>query len=83
MEELSQDPEGAQQDQLLRLVNAITGDRLREGVTFRVAGERQQGIRVIAKDQDVEFDLTEQAMADLILAHLQPRFRALLDGLVG
>ncbi len=81
--ELTDDPARLEQDELVRLVNAITGDRLREGLTFRVADDRQQGIRVIATDQDVEFDLTEEAMADLILTHLQPRFRALLDGLVG
>ena len=81
--ELTDDPDRLEQDQLVRLVNAITGDRLRAGLTFRVADDRQQGIRVVASDQDIEFDLSEQAMADLILSHLQPRFRALLDGLVG
>lgn len=81
--ELTDDPDSLEQDQLVRLVNAITGDRLRAGLTFRVADDRQQGIRVVASDQDIEFDLSEQAMADLILTHLQPRFRALLDGLVG
>jgi V/A-type H+-transporting ATPase subunit E len=82
IEGLSKAPEELEQDELMRLVTAITGDRLRDGLTFCIGDAQQQGIRVIARDRDVEFDLSEQAMAELILAHLQPRFRALLDGLV-
>lgn len=72
-----------QQDELMRLVMALTGDRLRQGLTFRIAERDRGGIQVIAKDSAIEFDLTEEAMAELILEHLQPRFRALLEGLAG
>jgi V/A-type H+-transporting ATPase subunit E len=82
IDELAQDPSKLDQDELMRLVTAITGDRLRAGLELRVGPEGQHGIRVVATDQDVEIDLTEEAMAELIQAHLQPRFRALLDGLV-
>ena len=81
LEELRQNPEALQQDALMRLVLAITGDRLREGLTFRAAEDDQGGLRVVVRDDDIEFDLSEAAMAELILEHLQPRFRALLDGL--
>ncbi|SDG44711.1 V/A-type H+-transporting ATPase subunit E [Limimonas halophila] len=83
LDELRKNPEALRQDELMRLVLAITGDRLREGLTFRVARDKQAGLRVVAHDHEIEFDLSEQAMAELILEHLQPRFRALLDGLVG
>lgn len=32
--------------------------------------------------QEVEVDLTDQAIAKLLLRHLQPRFRALLEGVI-
>lgn len=82
LDELRKDPESLKDDELMRLVLALTGDRLREGLTFSLARDDRAGVRVIARDNDIEFDLTEEAMAELILEHLQPRFRALLDGLV-
>jgi len=82
LDELRQDPESLKDDELMRFVLALTGDRLREGLTFSLARDDRAGVRVIARDNDIEFDLTEEAMAELILEHLQPRFRALLDGLV-
>jgi V/A-type H+-transporting ATPase subunit E len=33
-------------------------------------------------DRDVVLDLSDRAVADVILEHLQPRFRALLEGVV-
>ncbi len=31
----------------------------------------------------VELELTDQAISRLLLQHLQPRFRALIEGIVG
>lgn len=82
LDELRQDPDALRQDALMRLVLAITGDRLREGLHLRIAEDGREGLKVVARGEEIEFDLTEEAMAKLILQHLQPRFRALLDGLV-
>jgi V/A-type H+-transporting ATPase subunit E len=40
------------------------------------------GIRIVMKDSGVVVDLTDAAVADVILRHLQPRFRAMLEGVV-
>jgi len=33
-------------------------------------------------DKDISLDLTDEAIAALLLEHLQPRFRAILEGIV-
>ena len=55
---------------------------LREGVSFSASEDVQAGIRVQVKDKDIILDLTEEAVAGLLLQHLQPRFRAILEGIV-
>ena len=55
---------------------------LRAGVTFSAADDMTAGLRVRVQDKDVTFDLTEAAVAGLLLQHLQPRFRAILEGIV-
>lgn len=60
-----------------------TSDMLREGVRFGVSEDEQGGLRLALKDGEITLDITDNAVADLLLAHLQPRFRALLEGIVG
>ena len=63
-------------------VLGLTGDMLREGVTFRSSDDMGPGIRVEVKDKDIVLDVSEEAVAGLLLQHLQPRFRAILEGIV-
>ena len=39
-------------------------------------------MKVFLKNEQVEIDLSEKAIASMLLEHLQPRFRALLEGVV-
>jgi V/A-type H+/Na+-transporting ATPase subunit E len=55
---------------------------LRAGVTFDRSSDDAGGIRIVLKDNGLLVDLTDAAVADVILRHLQPRFRALLEGVV-
>lgn len=82
LEELRQNPAEVGSGRLTGLVLGLTGDMLRGGVTFSSSGEGHAGIRIRAVDEDITFDLTEQAVADLLLQHLQPRFRAVFEGVV-
>ena len=82
LEEIRKNPDRLREDELSRLVLAMTGDILREGITFQVGEERGEGIRVVAKDSGLEFDLSDAAIAELLRQHLQPRFRALLEGIL-
>lgn len=80
-EELKKSPEAAQEGTLTHFVVAVAADVLRKGVTFTSA-PGFDGIKVRLVDRDLSIDLTEEAIAALLTRHLQPRFRALMEGVV-
>jgi V/A-type H+-transporting ATPase subunit E len=83
LEELRRRPEELGNDRLSQFVKAITGDTLQgEGVTFGVAEDNRGGLRLRFTDQGMVLDYSDEAIAALLLRHLQPRFRALLEGIV-
>ncbi|MDP2180231.1 hypothetical protein [Methylicorpusculum sp.] len=79
---LKKNPEELNQGILSRLTAAIAADLLREGVNFKISEQFSAGIQVKLDDQDIVIDLTDEAVSALLLEHLQPRFRALLQGIV-
>jgi V/A-type H+-transporting ATPase subunit E len=81
-EELSRNPEELEKGVLTHFVQLISRGMLREGVSFGVTRDRERGLRVHLEDRDVVLDMTDEAVAEAILVHLQPRFRALLEGVV-
>ena len=81
IEELKKDPK-ALKDALSRLAKQIAGETWRDGVTLTAFDETRKGLRVVVKDKELEIDLTPEALADLLLEHLQPRFRALMQGII-
>jgi V/A-type H+-transporting ATPase subunit E len=78
-EELQKAPSEASEGSLSRFVLDLSAEVLREGLTFRPADDAQPGVRVRLKEQDVEIDLTDEALTELLMDHLAPRFRALLE----
>lgn len=80
IDELRRNASEYSQGRLSQLVQSLSAQLLREGVTFN--GHGGQGIKVQLVGQDVEIDLTDQAVSRLLLRHLQPRFRALLEGVI-
>ncbi|MBI3993788.1 MAG: hypothetical protein HY342_10975 [Candidatus Lambdaproteobacteria bacterium] len=83
LEELRHNPQALQSGPLSQLVLSVAGEVLREGVTLHGRHEDGGGIHVRLVDRDIEIDLTEQAVATALLQHLQPRFRAIVEGIVG
>ncbi len=83
VEDLRRRPEELREGSLSQFVLAEAGDMVREGVRFGVSEDDEGGLRISLKGGDLTLDLTDKAVADLILQHLQPRFRALLEGIVG
>jgi V/A-type H+-transporting ATPase subunit E len=83
LEELRRDPKALGQSPLTELAGFISKDMLREGVSFVEAEDERPGIRLSLRDDGIQMQLTDQAVTDLLLAHLQPRFRALVEGIVG
>ncbi len=82
LEELRQDSEELEHGKLTELALGLTVDLLRDGVTFSVGNDDQSGMRIRLVGNDITLDLTDQAVASLLLQHLQPRFRSILDGVV-
>jgi len=80
--ELSQHPEELEKGILSQFVRLTARGMLREGVTFGVSKGQEAGLKLRLVDRDVLLDLTDAAIAQSLLAHLQPRFRALLEGVV-
>jgi V/A-type H+-transporting ATPase subunit E len=82
LDELRKRPEELSEGALSRFVLQATGDLLRDGVTFGRSAGAEGGIRIELTEHGISLDLSDRAVAGVILAHLQPRFRALLEGVV-
>lgn len=67
------------QDKLGQWLTDLTGQRLREGLTF--SSHQGSGIKIKWANEEMEVDLTTEAITELLLEHIQPRFRALLDAI--
>lgn len=82
LEQLRRDPGEVKEGSLSHLVLSLTGDMLRDGVELGNRRDGSPGIRIHLTEDDVEIDLTDNTIADLLLQHLLPRFRAMLEGIV-
>ena len=82
LSELRDAPEKLENSPLTELVFGLTRDMLVEGVTFKTSADIPSGVHIKLKDRDVTLDFTDQSVAAMLLEHLQPRFRAILEGVV-
>ena len=82
VDELRENPELLKEGGMLEFSMDQAGTMLQKGVTFAVGDENQTGITFRLKDKDIEVELSEEAVASVLLRHLQPRFRALLEGII-
>ena len=80
VDELRESPELMKEGGLLDFAQKRASKMLEKGVTFSVGPQTGVGFRL--KDKDIEVELSEDAVATVLLKHLQPRFRALLEGIV-
>ncbi|NVO54762.1 hypothetical protein HW561_03025 [Rhodobacteraceae bacterium B1Z28] len=81
-EDIKQNADDIQSGKLTKYVLGLTAKMLRENVELHLSDNEQDGIRVRAEDQGVVLDLTDKAVAGLLMEHLQPRFRAVLEGVI-
>lgn len=83
-DEIRKNPELLEKDPLKTLVQSLTRQMLREGISVSVSQDESKvaGIKVHLIDEDIVLDLTEGAVSSLLIKHMQPRFRALLEGLL-
>jgi V/A-type H+-transporting ATPase subunit E len=61
-------------------VLGITGEILREGIELIPSSEVAGGARVQLVDENLEVNLTDETVHKVLLKHLLPRFRAILEG---
>lgn len=82
LDELRNNPDELRKGKLTHFVLGLSGETLREGVTFSGTDDVESGVRIRMVKDDITLELTDEAIADLVLQHLQPRFRAILEGIV-
>lgn len=70
--------EDGDRDALTEFVQGLIGDDLRDGFTVDLGSQRQGGLVVRVVNQNVEIDLTDEAISELIALHLLPRYRAIM-----
>ena len=77
-ESLRQRIDRGETDALTDFVKRMMGDALREGIAFRTTEDGQVGLRIRELNRDIEIDLTDDAITNLLIGHLLPRFRAVM-----
>jgi V/A-type H+-transporting ATPase subunit E len=63
------------------IVLGISGNMLREGVQIIPDRDVKGGARVRVVGEDIEIDLSGDAISSLLLKHLLPRYRSILEGI--
>ena len=66
---------------LKAFVRRETSDMLRQQVELKPSTALSGGITVKLVGEDVDFDFSDDALADLILKHLLPRYRGIVQGI--
>ena len=82
LEQLRRDPEEVKEGTLSHFVATVTKGMLREGLEIGTRDDQAAGIRIRLQEEDIEIELTDQAIAELLLRHLVPRFRAIMEGII-
>lgn len=82
IETLKKNPAELKEGSLSYLTAAIAADLLREGVTLGVTSDLSGGLFIKLIDEEMVIDFSDKTVAALLLEHMQPRFRALLQGIV-
>lgn len=82
VEDLRQEAEALRGSPLTQLVLARAGAVLTEGIVLVAAGPGEKGLLLRLREGALEIDLSDEAIASVLLAHLQPRFRSLFEGVV-
>ncbi len=79
-DDLCKKPEDLEEGTMAHFVLSIMANVLKKGISYRPSGDINAGLKVYLDDGTVEIDLTDEAISAVLLEHLQPRFRALLEG---
>lgn len=81
LEDIRANPDNASDGPLADLSSHLTEQMFSQGVSF-AAGEQDAGIQMKLQNGEMQVDVSDKAIADLLLKYLQPRFRAILEGVI-
>jgi V/A-type H+-transporting ATPase subunit E len=82
LEELRRHPEKLREGSLSHFVLSVASGLLSDGVELRSSDRLEGGIRISLQEGEIQVDLTPEKVAEVLLEHLHPRFRAILEGTV-
>lgn len=82
IDDLRKNPDELQHGELSRFAASLAGGLLRRGIRFEVAEDERLGLLIKLKEGATVIDFSDASVAALLLQHLQPRFRALLQGII-
>lgn len=77
--ELQREVQEVQPGSLAAFVLGLTGDLLREGLSFAVSPDPGAGVRIKLLDDDVQLELTEHTITSVLMQYLAPRYRAVME----
>ena len=82
--DIRQHPDLMNNDPLKALVQSLMQQMLKEGmhVIVNPGAKNLIGVKVHLLNEEIVLDLSEEAVSSLLVKHMQPRFRALLEGLL-
>jgi V/A-type H+-transporting ATPase subunit E len=72
-------PEGEISRKIQSAVLGAAGQMLREGITLAADDDLAGGVRVAIKGSDLEIDMSDEALSRMLLKHLLPRYRAIVQ----
>lgn len=81
LDDIRANPEKASKGPLAELGFHLTEQMFSQGVEF-TAGQHSGGIQMKLNGSEMVVDISDKAIADLLLKYLQPRFRAILEGVI-
>lgn len=67
---------------LIAFVSHHAKELFEQGVEVKVGNNPKAAMRIVLKDENAEVELSDATVSELILQHVQPRFRTLLEGLM-
>jgi V/A-type H+-transporting ATPase subunit E len=67
---------------LTHLTASIAADMLRDGVSIYANNDLNLRLSIRLKEEGMAVEFTDETISALLIEHLQPRFRALLQGIV-
>jgi len=75
--------EGETAKQMRDFTLGIAADTLREGIEIKPDPRLESGLIVRLEGEDLEIELTDETISQMLMAHILPRFRIILQGSEG